>query len=377
MISIIKQNKQLFSVDRRKMIKKLKIKNYKSLKDVELELDKFNVLIGPNASGKSNLLDCLAFVAELTPDNVYRDLETRGGYDRVVFGGRKEKIKISFEFVLDSKASEFFISLSETGIVEEELSIAGEKIIERPPGKMAKMLVPAPSGARYIKEMQLGGWDSAIKEYPEIRAYLTAWRSYNFMTSDMRRKDSAKKNLILEKTGRNLAQVLLSLHNERPKTFDKIEEILRQAIPQIDELLTPLTEEGDTYIAIREKGFDSPFNYFQVSDGTLKLLAYITAIASEEANVVCFEEPENFIHPRLFELLVEVLKGSDKQIILSTHSPYLVDFVEPEDVIIVEKKDNATVTSRIKDGDKLKERLAELGLALGEYWYGGGLGGNP
>jgi predicted ATPase len=358
------------------MIKKLKIKNYKSLKDVELELKKFNVLIGPNASGKSNLLDCLAFVSELTTDNVYRDLETRGGYERVIFGGGKEKIEISFEFVLDDKASEFFISLSGSGIVEEDLSIEGEKIIERPLGKMAKMLVSAPSGTVYVKS-EIGNWDSAIKEYPEIRDYLTAWRSYNFMTSEMRRKDSAKKNLILEKTGRSLAQVLLSLHNERPKTFDKIEEILTQAIPQIDELLTPLTEEGNTYIAVREKGFDSPFDYFQVSDGTLKLLAYITAIAIEEANVVCFEEPENFIHPRLFELLVEVLKKSDKQIILSTHSPYLVDFVEPEDVIIVEKKDKETVTSRIVDGVKLKERLAELGLALGEYWYGGGLGGNP
>ena len=191
----------------------------------------------------------------------------------------------------------------------------------------------------------------------------------------MRRKDSAKKNLILEKTGRNLAQVLLSLHNERPKTFDKIENMLEQAIPQIDELLTPLTEAGETYVAIRERGFDSPFNYFQVSDGTLKLLAYITAIASEEANVVCFEEPENFIHPRLFELLVAILKKSDKQIILSTHSPYLVDWVEPGDVIIVEKTDKGTVTKRIEKADKLKGHLEEIGL--GELLYSGEVGGVP
>ncbi|RZN37998.1 MAG: hypothetical protein EFT35_05345 [Methanophagales archaeon ANME-1-THS] len=167
------------------------------------------------------------------------------------------------------------------------------------------------------------------------------------------------------------------MHNERPKTFDKIENMLKQAIPQIDELLTPLTEGGETYVAMREQGFDSANDYFQVSDGTLKLLAYITAIATEEANVVCFEEPENFVHPRLFELLVEIFKRSDKQIILSTHSPYLVDWVEPEDVIIVEKKDQETVASRIKDGDKLMKRLEERGLSLGEYWYGGGLGGNP
>ena len=155
------------------MIKKLKIKNYKSLKDVELKLEKFNVLIGPNASGKSNLLDCLAFVSELTQDNVYRDLGDRGGYERVVFGGEKENIEISFEFVLDSKASEFLISLSESGVVEEELSIEGEKIIERHSGKIANRLFTKPSGKEYA-EFTVNNWDSAIKEYPELRKYLIA-----------------------------------------------------------------------------------------------------------------------------------------------------------------------------------------------------------
>jgi len=172
----------------------------------------------------------------------------------------------------------------------------------------------------------------------------------------MRKTYSAKKKLILEKNGGNLAQVLLSLHNERPKMFDKIENMLKQAIPQVDELLTPLTEEGDTYVAIREKGFDSPFDYFQVSDGTLRLLAYITAIASIEPKLICFEEPENFIHPRLLELLVEILKKSDKQIILSTHSPCLVDWVEPEDVIIVEKKSCCIVERLVGFLDRIYSR---------------------
>jgi len=341
------------------MIKKLKVKNYKSLKDVELELGKFNVLIGPNASGKSNLLDCLAFVSESAQIALANSLTRRGGYVRVVFGEEKGNIEISVDFTRDNEASQYFISFSESGIDNERLLLGSKLEIDR-------------------QKVAAGTWIAAICSHTsKATEYLASLRSYNFITSSMRRTDSAKKNLILDKDGGNLAQVLLSLHNERPKTFDKIEDMLKQAIPQIDELLTPLTEEGQTYVAMREKGFEAPFNYFQLSDGTLKLLAYIAAIASEEANVVCFEEPENFIHPRLFELLVEVLKKSDKQIILSTHSPYLVDFVEPEDVIIVEKKGKETVTSRIVDGDKLKERLAELGLALGEYWYGGGLGGNP
>jgi len=355
------------------MIRKLKVKNYKSLKDVELELDKFNVLIGPNTSGKSNLLDCLAFVSETAKGSIDVSLRGRGGYERVVFSGEKENIELSIDFMRDNEASKYFISISKEGIDEEKLTIKDVGVIDRHLNDIKKRI-----DAGTFEKVAAGTWVSAIYYHsPKTREYLNSWRSYNFITSEMRRTYSAKRNLILDKNGGNLAQVLLSLHNERPKTFDKIENMLKQAIPQIDELLTPLTEGGETYVAMREKGFDSPFNYFQVSDGTLKLLAYITAIATEEPGLVGFEEPENFIHPRLFELLVEILKKSDKQIILSTHSPYLVDWVEPGDVIIVEKKDQETVASRIKDGDKLKKRLEELGLSLGEYWYGGGVGGNP
>ncbi|MHC1610578.1 MAG: AAA family ATPase [Candidatus Methanospirareceae archaeon] len=352
------------------MIKKLKIKNYKSLKDVELELEKFNVLIGPNASGKSNLLDCLAFVSEIAQRTVDGSLAGRGGYERVVFGGKKENIELAIDFMLDNEALQYLISISEKGIDEERLFIGDVGVIDRHLNNV-RLDTGKTVGARST-------WTTAIYDHsPKTKEYLNSWRSYNFITSEMRETYRAERNLILDKNGGNLAQVLLSLHNERSKTFDKIEDMLKQAIPQIDELLTPLTESGETYVAVREKGFDYHFDYFQVSDGTLKLLAYITAITANEPKLVCFEEPENFIHPRLFELLVEILKKSDKQIILSTHSPYLVDWVEPEDVIIVEKKDQETVMGRIKEGDKLKKRLVEMGLALGEYWYGGGLGGNP
>ena len=353
------------------MIKKLKVKNYKSLKDVELELDKFNVLIGPNASGKSNLLDCLAFISEIAQGTVDGSLTGRGGYERVVFSGEKENVGLSIDFTRDNETAQFSISISDKGIDEERFSIGDVVEIDRHLTDIKKRLVTGE-----YEKVSAGTWIAAILDHsPKNKEYLSSWRSYNFITSEMRRKYPARKKLILDKNGGNLAQVLLSLHNELPKTFDKIEDMLEQAIPQIDELLTPLTDDGLSYVSIKEKGFDSPFDYFQVSDGTLRLLAYITAIASEEAKLICFEEPENFIHPRLFELLVEILKRSDKQIILSTHSPYLVDWVEPEDVIIVEKKGQETVTSRIREADKLRGHLEEIGL--GELLYSGEVGGVP
>jgi len=355
------------------MIKKLKVKNYKSLKNVEIDLDKFNVLIGPNASGKTNLLDCLAFISEIAQKVINESLTGRGGYERVVFSGEKENIELFIDFMLNSVASKYSISISKEGIDEEKLTIEDVGVIDRHLNDIKKRV-----DTGVLEKVAADTWVSAIFYHsPKTREYLTSWRAYNFITSEMRKMYSAKRNLILDKNGGNLAQVLLSLHNERPKTFDKIENMLTQAIPQIDELLTPLTERGDTYVAMREKGFDSPFDFFQVSDGTLRLLAYITAIASTEPKLVCFEEPENFIHPRLFELLVEILKKSDKQIILSTHSPYLVDWVEPKDAIVVEKEENETIVTRIEDAEKLKKHLEEIGVSFGEYWYSGGIGGVP
>ena len=96
-------------------------------------------------------------------------------------------------------------------------------------------------------------------------------------------------------------------------------------------------------------------------------------MALAEQRLVCFEEPENFIHPELLGALVEVLKKSDKQVILSTHSPYFVDFVEPNDIRVVEKEEGETKVSEVKNPDKLKEALKEMGL--GELWYSGEIGG--
>jgi predicted ATPase len=113
------------------MIKKLKVKNYKSLKNVELEFDNFNVLIGPNASGKSNLLDCLTFVSEIAQKGIDESLNGRGGYGHVLFYGEKGNIELSVDFIFGTKASNYFISISDEGVIKEGLSIGGEKVIER------------------------------------------------------------------------------------------------------------------------------------------------------------------------------------------------------------------------------------------------------
>lgn len=362
------------------MLTKLKVENYKSLRNIEIELGKFNVLIGANASGKSNFLDCLAFLSEtIGRGNINKAFEARGGFERIIFGGEtKNNIKIFSEFLLDRELFQYTLSVGSGGIIEEGLVVGNKKTLISRTSPRKGYIIGEGDKLREVGSNANASLVFQERNEPSIQKvyqYLISWKLYQFITSDMRKVLPARKSFDLGKTGDNLALVLLSLNNERRKVFHKVEDILKQGIAEIDELQSPLTDDGQTYIALREKGFERAFDYYQLSDGTLKLLAYITAIALEESKLVCFEEPENFIHHRLLELLVEILRKSDKQVLLSTHSPYFVDFVQPEEVIVLNKEGNETKVQRIENPEKLREVLREIGL--GELWHSGEIGGIP
>jgi len=354
------------------MLKRLEVGNYKSLKEVLVGFEKFNVLVGLNATGKSNILDCLALLSEgLEDSNLSTAFKRRGSYQHVVFQGEDE-FTLKANFSLDEHEYTCYLKCSRGNVEERWLKVNGNTLISEQQGR-GKYL-----SRKGNEESFRGAWKDLVNDISDEFAlkYLSRWHFYSFSTPQIRRTLPVRKSLVLERDGSNLARVLHSLKTERPKTFTAIEDILKLAIPEIEELLTPLTETeiGETYVAVREKGFKDAFDYHQLSDGTLRLLAYITAL-NLDADLICFEEPENFVHPYLLRLLAEILKKSDKQVILSTHSPYFMDLVEPEDLIIVEKEEGKTNVRRIEEEEEKKriKDLLEDGIPLGEAYYSGAL----
>ncbi len=114
-----------------------------------------------------------------------------------------------------------------------------------------------------------------------------------------------------------------------------------------------------------------------VSDGTLRLLAFITTLYLGK-HVVVFEEPENYVHPWLYRTLVNLFRKAPCQVVFTTHSPYVLDLLNPEDVVIVGKINGETRVHGVDDDPKLLERVRKLlteGILLGEVWYSGELGG--
>jgi predicted ATPase len=162
------------------------------------------------------------------------------------------------------------------------------------------------------------------------------------------------------------------------RKFLEIEETMKKLIPEIEEINVPTTKGGDkVYLAIRERKISEPLKYANISDGTLRVLAFVTAL-SLGGSLVAFEEPENCVHPYLFETVLDLCRKAPTQVIITTHSPYLVDKVKLEELYIVTKGEGKTIVRKIKGNEKRKvKRILNEGLTLGEIWYSGELGGIP
>jgi len=121
------------------------------------------------------------------------------------------------------------------------------------------------------------------------------------------------------------------------------------------------------WIAFRERYSDMPIDPEFLSDGSLRILALLVSLLGE-GPVVAYEEPENFIHPHLLESVVDIIKRFGKIVIITTHSPYPLDYVEPKDVILVTKVNGETKLRRLADTDEIKvvKKYLEEGGTLGE-----------
>jgi predicted ATPase len=364
------------------MLTKLRVKNYKSLEDVTIPLRPLTVFVGPNNAGKSNILDCLLFLQELLelgPPSV----SSRGGFRYLVWGGDlKRQIEIELEAgILDSLGKEHKVTYRvEIAGGPEFYSISRELCSAHLDGEERKLLeFPIEKGQVEVwdeNRKKTTSWSSSevgrrlclshrqdSTSYPTLNALAKAihnWAFYNFVPSRMEQPGLAKKDLHLQKEGENISSVLHTFQSEWGENFAEVEELLKTAVPELERLLTPLTEEGQTYLAVEERGFPLRIPSWAMSDGTLRFLGQLAALFSPDPpTLACFEEPENCIHPGLLELVVDAFKSASRkiQILVTTHSPDLLNFLAPEDLMIVEKEDGKTRCREAKDVAGVKEAL--------------------
>jgi len=384
------------------MIKRFRVRNFLSLKEVDLELGVNNLVVGPNMAGKSNLIDCFRFLTTMVTQGVTKAFLDRGGFQEVVWkGGDESRISISLTIQTPSQNSapqkEYDYELSIVGGQTGTISVESEKLtvkvndtlktlvdlkggqgeVKKEDGAVA--FTPSADPRRIALEFEVPGWDGNI-----IRAMISSWRYYHLIPTVMKQINAAASQNYLQEHGNNFSSWFMTLSTQHPEEFRRIRQTAADVLPSIKEILTPPTQVATTYVTTQEKYLKGPINMWRMSDGELCFLALLSLIfapAEMGAPLFCVEEPENHLHPRLIETLVEVLAQRQQELganvaqnIVTTHSPYLVDRAKIDDLIFVEKRKGASVFTRPASKKHLRELLEQEEAGLGDLWYSGALG---
>ena len=354
------------------MISRIAIKNFRSLKDVELRPGPLTVLIGPNGAGKSNILDALRFLKAvyldpLQPNDLLKSqVEDRGGFDQVVWGGDADSnLRFVVEFSGDdtNSASVGF----DTEIVEDQGRVHF--------GEERYLIDSIPVG-------NLGGRSPSVSHISMdarlVLDRLNRWQFYELVPKAMRKPARIRQEHVLNESGSNLSTVVHSLFSESHPDLEEAVGMLQVMVPTVERLVSPIVGDGQTCVALKEKDVENPIKAWGLSDGTLLALALSVAlVVRPEPELICVESPEAGIHPQMMEAVADMLEvaSRDTQVIVTTQSPYLLEWLPFESFVVVEKEEGETRLNPLKHKDGIRETIKALGAR--DAWYSGYLGGEP
>lgn len=400
------------------VIEGFRVQNYRALRDVTLgklsnqqagePLTPFTVVIGKNGVGKSTLFDAFGFLADCLSADVESacDMKQRGGFGRLRSMGLDDAIRFEIYYREAPKERpityELAISLDATGrpYVESEVLKqrrkgqkhgrpypflrlsrgkgtvwAGEEAVEVEGEEDRALTSVELTDTRQLGVATLG----TLKEHPRIkrfRDFLKGWYLSYFYPDAARSLPSAGPQRHLNIHGDNIGNVVQFMEREHKARFKNILERIAAKIPGIATIDTLVTEDKRVLLRFNDGAFGDPFFAQQMSDGTLKVFAYLLLLEDPDPPpFICIEEPENGLYHKLLEALAQEFrlratgKKNAPQIFVTTHQPYFVDALAPEEVWLLEKgSDGYSIIRRVSDLDVVKN-LVDEGLPLGGLWY--------
>lgn len=411
-----------------------RVSNFRSLKNVTLgklyadgertvdaQLTPLTAVIGRNGVGKSTLFDAFGFLADSLRDGVEEacDAHGRGGFERIRSQGVHEAIQfeIYYRETPSSRPITYEVSfdIDETG----RPYVASERLRQRRKGQkhgrpFSFLLMNGGRGLAWVGDSS--GFDleddnlsfeeilgeaeesvdselvemddirrlgiatlGALKQHPRIsafRRFIESWHLSYFTPDAARALPMAGPQRHLNVHGDNLGNVVQFMEREHPRRFKEILRRIAEKIPGIKTIDTKRTDDGRLLLRFNESSFEDPFFAQQMSDGTLKVFAYLLLLEDPSPPpFLCIEEPENGLYHRLLETLAHEFrqhatgKANASQIFLTTHQPYLVDALKPDEVWIMERGNDGFSTMRRASDDELVKNLVSQGLPLGSLWY--------
>lgn len=358
----------------KRTINSIKLKNILSFgsEGQEIELQPLNVLIGPNASGKSNVIEVFRLLQAL-PTNPAKVIRDGGGVVEWLWkgGGPTPTAEISLQTAYEILYGEpnYFLRFSQTGyrweITYEHVEIDSQNFFGRKPDYLPDISLLAEVKDE-IPVASVAGKLSSIGIYKD-------WNNGRFSPLRSPQRPDLPGRPLLE----DLSNFGLVFNNLPARIKSEITERLRQVYEGVEEIRTPI-DGGAVQIWIQEQGLASPTPAARVSDGTLRYLFLLTLLKQPDPPpLICLEEPEMGLHPDLIHSVAELLIEASQrtQLIVTTHSSLLISALSntPESVIVCERESSGTTLRRLEP-----ERLAGWleRYELGELWEKGVFGGN-
>ena len=408
-------------------IEGLRIRNFRTLRDVTLGslwnekgtgvLTPMTAVIGKNGSGKSTLFDAFGFLSDCLKLGIEEACDKRNGFKNIISQSVEEPLMFEIYYREGPNARpityELSIALDEhtrpyakserlrqrrirqdrgrpysflilengrgvvwkgeyEGIKEESLRLFIDDLMRE---ESSEKEVIELEDNRKLGIATLG----ALKQHPRVssfRQFIESWYLSYFTPDAARRLSLSGPQKRLNIHGDNIGNVVQFMERDHPKQFRKILDDIAGKIPGIDNISTESMIDGRLLLKFNDRGFRDPFSSQQMSDGTLKVFAYLLLLSDPTPPpFICIEEPENGLYHKLLEILAKqfrahVSEGKNKsQIFITTHQPYFVNALEPKEVWVLEKGCDGFSTIRRASEDPIVQGLVDEGLPLGSLWY--------
>jgi predicted ATPase len=378
-------------------IEKISINNYKVFKKVVFKnLQNMTVIVGSNGSGKSTFFDVFGFLKDSLFHNVSVALSKRGGFKEVISRGEKGNISFEIKFREKGRLATYFLSIG----LENNRPVIIREILKFRRGRKGQPwhFLDFSRGIGTAIKNEKDYEDKDVTEMereehtldsPDILAIKGLGQFQRFQTVNMFRKMienwyvsdfhiNAARSVVddgyaehLSEEGDNLPLVAKYIYENHPDIFSSILTKMAQRVPGIEKVEAKPTEDGRIVLKFKDGSFIDPFIARFVSDGTIKMFAYMILLNDPKPHyLLCIEEPENQLYPELMNELAEEFKeytNNGGQVFISTHSPDFLNGVNLKEIFWLEKENGFSKVNKASDYEELVQLVRE-GDKPGYLW---------
>jgi predicted ATPase len=356
----------------------IKLKGFKSIKNIDLKMNPINILIGANGAGKSNLISLFTFLRYLSEGKLQTYTERQGYANTFFHFGSKNTPKIIIDIDIGNNGYHVEFVHGETNDTlvfdTEYCTVSSSSRKWQIKGQLGEsgLLPGSESDSDYVRKY--------------TREYMEKCRVYHFHdtspTAGFKQAQKLHSGVILNSDASNLAPVLLYFRDHYQSCYQEIVSTIQTVAPFFhDFYFEPRGEKGDESLLLRwiHRDHETPFSANQLSDGTARFICMATLFLQPEwhrPSTIVLDEPELGLHPAALNVLAEMVKVASKnnQVICSTQSVAFANQFDPEDFIVVDQEKGVSTFKR-PDRETLEHWLKDYGM--GDIWTKNLIGGRP